>query len=97
MYSNFENINHLLFTYLILANLINLLLFYIDKRRARKGDWRVSESTFFYIALLGGSLGAIIAMKIFKHKTRRTKFKILLPLCFLLNILTLFYLQRLIK
>lgn len=97
MFINYKDIRFLLSIYLILINIVNFILFYIDKRRARKKDWRIPESNFFYIALLGGSLGAILAMKAFRHKNQKVRFKVLLPVCLFINILLLLYLQALIK
>ena len=60
--------------YLIVINLIGILIMYIDKRRAMYGRWRIPEKTLIIIALLGGSIGCMIGMKLFRHKTQKIKF-----------------------
>lgn len=70
----------LLAGYLIVCNLAAWLLFGIDKRRAKKGRWRVSERTLILLALAGGSAGALVGMYFFHHKTRKKKFSIGIPL-----------------
>lgn len=82
----------LLWGYLLLVNLLAFALFGIDKRRARLGRWRIPESTLLLLALLGGSLGAIIGMYYFRHKTRHRKFRYGLPLILLLQLGSVLYL-----
>ena len=60
----------LLLGYLLLMNLIAFVLMGLDKRRARRDKWRISEKTLFLPAVLGGSLGAILGMRLFHHKTK---------------------------
>lgn len=62
-----------------LVNLFNFVLMGVDKRRARQGAWRVRERTFFLIAVLGGSLGGILGMHLFHHKTKHWYFRYGLP------------------
>ena len=72
--------------------LINLIAFYMywkDKRNARKGRWRIPENTLLGVAFIGGSLGALLGMYIFRHKTRHWKFKILVPLFLAIHIVIL--------
>ncbi len=66
-------------TYLILVNAAGFTLMLIDKRKARKGAWRIPEKTLMGVALLGGSLGAILGMNLLRHKTKHPKFFIGLP------------------
>ena len=67
-------------------NLIAFALYGIDKRRAKQGAWRISEYTLLLIALLGGSLGALLGMRYFRHKTRHRKFRYVIPLILLLQL-----------
>ena len=60
--------------YLIVINLIGIFIMYIDKRRAMYGRWRIPEKTLIIIALLGGSIGCMVGMKLFRHKTQKIKF-----------------------
>lgn len=75
-----------LWGYLILMNLIAFALYGIDKRRAKQGAWRISEYTLLLVALLGGSLGALLGMRYFHHKTRHRKFRYGVPLILLLQL-----------
>ena len=65
--------------YLIIINLIAFLAMYIDKRRAKYGKWRIKEHTLFILAILGGSIGAIVGMYTFRHKTKKLRFVIGFP------------------
>lgn len=65
--------------YVCILNLAGFLSMGIDKKRARQGVWRISERTLFLIAILGGSLGSILGMQVFRHKTRHRKFVIGMP------------------
>ena len=75
-----------LWGYLILMNLIAFALYGIDKRRAKQGAWRISEYTLLLVDLLGGSLGALLGMRYFRHKTRHRKFRYGVPLILLLQL-----------
>lgn len=72
--------------YILLINLIAFVVFGIDKRKARKGQWRVPESTLFILAIIGGSIGALLGMLVFHHKTKHRKFTIGIPLILALQI-----------
>lgn len=65
--------------YLIIVNALSFLLMLIDKQKAKKDCWRIPEKTLITAALLGGSLGGIAGMKLFRHKTKHPKFSIGLP------------------
>ena len=66
-------------------SLADFLLMGLDKRRARREEWRVPEKWFFLLALLGGTPGAILGMYAFRHKTRHWYFKFGLPAILLLQ------------
>ena len=55
-------------------NLLTFIVYGADKRRARKGKWRVPEKTLFLLPLLGGSIGALLGMRVFHHKTKHWYF-----------------------
>ena len=78
--------------YLLIINLVAFYLYWNDKRRAKKGRWRIPENTLLLIALIGGSVGALLGMKVFRHKTKHWKFKILVPLFLILQIALAVYL-----
>lgn len=65
--------------YLIIINVIGFLAMLIDKKKAQKGAWRIPEKTLFIITLLGGGIGTIAGMYIFRHKTKKLKFTIGFP------------------
>lgn len=71
--------------YLILINALALLLMHWDKRKAKRHQWRIPEAVLLGSALLGGSLGGMIGMAAFHHKTRKPKFYIGFPLIFILE------------
>ena len=66
--------------YLIGISVIALVLYGIDKHCAVKHKWRIPERTLIFIAWLGGGIGALLGMLVFHHKTRKWKFRILVPL-----------------
>lgn len=61
--------------YLVTINLVGLFVMWFDKRKAKKGAWRIKESTLFLVALLGGALGTTLGMYWFRHKTQHWYFK----------------------
>lgn len=75
--------------YLSIINIITFSTFGIDKSKARLGKWRISESSLFILALIGGSIGALSGMFFFHHKTRKITFRIGLPLILVLHIILL--------
>ena len=81
-----ENLQWFLIGYVIALSLLAFVLMGLDKRKAKKDAWRISEQTFFVIALLGGSPGAILGMEVFRHKTRHWYFRYGLPLILVLQI-----------
>lgn len=72
--------------YIIIINIITFVLFGIDKQKAVKKEWRISENTLIGLALIGGSVGALLGMRCFHHKTRKKKFSVGIPLIFILQI-----------
>ena len=64
----------MLLVWLAVINLLTFIVYGADKRRARKGKWRVPEKTLFLLPLLGGSIGALLGMRVFHHKTRHWYF-----------------------
>lgn len=67
------------FIYLVGINVITFLAMWLDKRKAKKGKWRISEHALFTLVLLGGGIGGIIGMYRFRHKTQKPKFYIGFP------------------
>lgn len=77
--------------YLVLVNLLGFLIMYIDKRRAVKSRWRISEGTLFLFTWIGGGIGTILGMYKFRHKTQKKKFTIGMPVITLLELFFLLY------
>lgn len=73
--------------YLIIINLLAFLAMLIDKKKAKYGKWRIKEHTLFVLALLGGSIGAIVGMYTFRHKTKKARFFIGFPVILIAEIL----------
>lgn len=65
--------------YLIGINLLTFLIFGIDKWKARKGKWRIPEDTLIWLSIVGGSVGALLGMYLFRHKTHKRKFNLGIP------------------
>ena len=65
--------------YLVIINLLAFFAMWWDKRRAQKGEWRISEAGLFTLVLLGGGFGGIAGMYVFRHKTKKLKFTIGFP------------------
>lgn len=83
--------------YLIGINMLSFLLFYIDKTKARKEKWRIKEKTLHISSFLGGTIGGIVAMYLFHHKTKKLKFCIITFIAFLFNIYIIYEIILLIK
>ena len=66
--------------YLLFINLLAFILYGVDKRKARRDKYRISEGTLLWMARLGGGVGSWIGIRRFHHKTKHTKFRILVPL-----------------
>ena len=77
--------------YLIGINILTFFVYGIDKRKAEKGSWRISEATLLMLATIGGSIGALFGMKIWHHKTLHKKFRYGIPLILLVQIILFVY------
>lgn len=83
-----------LYLYILLINIITFGVFALDKKKAKKKQWRIPESTLLLLSLIGGSLGGLLAMKIVKHKTQKIKFVIGVPFLLIVNFLMYFYITK---
>ncbi|MDE5695807.1 MAG: DUF1294 domain-containing protein [Lachnospiraceae bacterium] len=81
------NIVSIIALYLTIINITGFAVMGIDKRKAIRHRWRVRESTLFLIALIGGSVGSILGMRVFHHKTRHWYFAYGMPLILIVQIL----------
>ena len=77
--------------YLIVINLIGILIMFLDKQKAKKDEWRISEKTLLIVALLGGSIGTITGMYWFRHKTQKLKFTLGFPTILISEIIIITY------
>lgn len=72
--------------YFIIINLIGFLSMYLDKYKAKKHLWRIPEATLFIIAIIGGSIGSILGMRVFHHKIRHWYFVYGMPAILIIQI-----------
>ena len=75
--------------YLILINLVTFILYAIDKIKAKMDSWRISERILLFFALIGVAAGALLAMIVCRHKIRKNKFRIGIPLILLFDIIVI--------
>ena len=78
--------------YLLAINIATFFLYGIDKYKARKGKWRISEATLLMMAVIGGSIGAWAGMRLWHHKTKHKKFKYVIPIIIILQVALAVYL-----
>lgn len=77
--------------YIIAINIITFFAMFIDKKKAQHGRYRISEKTLFTLVLLGGGIGGIAGMYIFRHKTQKTKFVVGFPAILIFEIIVSIY------
>lgn len=77
----------LVYAYLVIINAVGFLIMLADKRKAKKNLWRIPERTLIGVAALGGSLGALLGMHTFRHKTKHLKFTLGIPAILAVQIL----------
>ena len=78
--------------YLLAVNLLTFIIYGIDKYKARHNHWRVREASLLLLAALGGSIGALLAIKVFHHKTQHKKFRYGVPAILFIQITIAVYL-----
>ena len=77
--------------YLVIINIITFLVYGIDKWKARKSLWRIREASLLMLAVLGGSIGAWLGMKVWHHKTQHKKFRYGIPAIIIVQIAVIDY------
>lgn len=77
--------------YLLIVNVLSFLLMHIDKQKAKKKKWRISEATLMGFAAIGGSIGALLGMYTFRHKTLHKKFTVGIPILLFLQTAAVLY------
>ena len=80
--------------YLVIINIVTFVVYGIDKWKAKRGNWRISEATLLMLAVIGGTIGALLGMKVWHHKTMHLKFKYGLPLILLAQIALIYLIIR---
>ncbi len=77
--------------YLLVINIFSFILYGLDKLKAKYHWWRISEKTLLLTSFLGGAYGSYLAMKLFRHKTRKTIFSIGVPVMIVLETICIYY------
>ena len=77
---------------IVILNVFLTVLYGVDKVRAKRNKWRIKEATLIFPAFLFGSIGAMLGMIIFNHKTSKTKFRFFIPFAFVLNLVFIYLL-----
>ena len=80
------NFSHIVLIYLASINVVTIFIYGIDKVKAKHFMWRIPESTLLGLAVIGGSVGAWLGMKVWRHKTMHKKFKYGLPMILIVQI-----------
>ena len=78
--------NNIISCYILGINVIAFIVYGIDKLKAKRGKWRIPESTLLLLAAIGGSIGAGLGMKVWHHKTMHKKFQYGVPLLLILQL-----------
>ena len=82
--------------YLFAINIVSFFLYGIDKYKAKKNKWRISEATLLMIAVIGGSIGAWAGMRLWHHKTMHKKFKYGIPVIMIMQVCLVVYLHTIL-
>ena len=80
--------------YFVCVNVLTFFVYGIDKWQARQGKWRISEATLLLFAVIGGSIGAWLGMRVWRHKTMHKKFKYGIPAILMIHIIIIGYLSK---
>ena len=81
----------IILAYLLMINIFTMYTFFLDKSKAKNKKWRIKESTLFLLSIAGGSLGAILGMKLFRHKTKHWYFKYGIPFILAVQVILTVY------
>lgn len=85
-----------LLIYYIIINFMLLILMGVDKLKAKKNKWRISETTLFGFSILGGFIGGFSGMFLFRHKTQKIMFYIIFSLSFIIHVMLIIFLYKII-
>ena len=85
------NLLHIVLIYLVSINVVTFFMYGIDKWKAKKSRWRIREAALLGLAVLGGSIGAWLGMKVWHHKTLHKKFKYGVPTIIIVQLALIVY------
>ena len=85
------NLLHIVLIYLVSINVVTFFMYGIDKWKAKKSRWRIRETALLGLAVLGGSIGAWLGMKVWHHKTQHKKFKYGIPAIIIVQLALIVY------
>lgn len=88
--------HHYSMCYLFAINIVSFFLYGIDKYKAKKNKWRISEATLLMIAVIGGSIGAWAGMRLWHHKTMHKKFKYGIPVIITMQVCLVVFLHTIL-
>ena len=78
--------------YLLSVNLITFLVYGLDKWKAKRDKWRVPEKTLILLAVIGGTIGALLGMQVLRHKTKHIKFTVGIPVILVAQLVLVWFL-----
>lgn len=83
-----------IFFYYVVMNIFAFILYGVDKRRAIKKEWRISERSLILVSVMGGAFGAFVGMYVFRHKIRHIKFQLIIPLTVIVHFVLIYLLIK---
>ena len=86
-----DNLQKIIVIYLIVINVVTFFIYGIDKWKAMRSKWRISEAMLLGLAVIGGSIGAWLGMKVWHHKTMHKKFKYGIPAIIVIQLFIIGY------
>ena len=79
---------------IVIINIVTFIIYGIDKYKAKKGKWRIPENSLIGLAIIGGSIGAYLGMRVWHHKTMHLKFKYGIPLIIIIQLIAVYMLVK---
>ena len=95
--SEFNDMEKMVVLYLAVINILSFLAMGLDKKRAKKHRYRISEAILISLSVLGGAIGSLIGMVVYRHKTNKKKFYKGIPIIYLLNQIFILFIFNTIK
>jgi uncharacterized membrane protein YsdA (DUF1294 family) len=85
------NLLHIVLIFFVAINVVTFIIYGIDKWKAMRAQWRIPEATLLMLALLGGSIGALLGMRVWHHKTLHKKFRFGVPAIMIIQLALVCY------